>query len=166
MTSESGSAEERGVIFNMDGVLVDSYSAHFSAWQRMLSNHGMTMSRELFAKTFGQTNTEIFSTRYPSLDRAAYQRLSDEKETAYRRWSRGKPHRRWIQRSRHIEQTPPVAKLELHSRRLNPDVSRLQQHLVEKHYLRKHGPGTYYGQGKNNLSYFQPFKDADEEKGK
>ena len=40
-----------------------------------------------------------------------------------------------------------LAKLEVHSRRLNPDVSRPQQHLVEKHYLRKHGPDAYYGQG-------------------
>lgn len=40
-----------------------------------------------------------------------------------------------------------LAKMEVHTRRLNPDVSRPQQHLVEKHYLRKHGPDAYYGQG-------------------
>ena len=78
------SVEELGVIFDMDGVLIDSYEAHFSAWQRMLLNHGMTMSRELFSNTFGQTNTEIFSTRYPNIDPAVYRRLSDEKEAAYR----------------------------------------------------------------------------------
>jgi L-ribulose-5-phosphate 4-epimerase len=29
---------------------------------------------------------------------------------------------------------------------LNPDAAPLPQHLLEKHYLRKHGPGAYYGQ--------------------
>ncbi len=28
-----------------------------------------------------------------------------------------------------------------------PDLSPLPQHLLDKHFLRKHGPGAYYGQG-------------------
>jgi L-ribulose-5-phosphate 4-epimerase len=39
-----------------------------------------------------------------------------------------------------------LAKLELHVRRLNPDAPRPPRHLIEKHYLRKHGAGAYYGQ--------------------
>ncbi len=39
-----------------------------------------------------------------------------------------------------------LAKLELHVRQLNPDAPRPAQHLIEKHYLRKHGSGAYYGQ--------------------
>jgi hypothetical protein len=27
----------------------------------------------------------------------------------------------------------------------------VQPAILEKHYLRKHGPDTYYGQGKTNL---------------
>ena len=30
---------------------------------------------------------------------------------------------------------------------LEPGLSPMQQELLDKHYLRKHGPGTYYGQG-------------------
>ena len=41
-----------------------------------------------------------------------------------------------------------LAKMEVHTRLLNPDVSRPQPHLVEKHYRRKHGPDAYYGQEK------------------
>ena len=85
MTSDNNGIEKLGVIFDMDGVLVDSYDAHFSAWQQMLSNHHLTMSRELFARTFGQTNREIFATCYPDLDATRYGRLADEKEAAYRR---------------------------------------------------------------------------------
>ena len=29
---------------------------------------------------------------------------------------------------------------------LNPEVAPLPQHILDKHYLRKHGPGAYYGQ--------------------
>jgi L-ribulose-5-phosphate 4-epimerase len=31
---------------------------------------------------------------------------------------------------------------------LNPAVQPVPQHLLDKHFLRKHGPGAYYGQPK------------------
>lgn len=40
------------------------------------------------------------------------------------------------------------AQMALDTLRLNPDAAPLPQHLLDKHYLRKHGPGAYYGQGK------------------
>ena len=30
----------------------------------------------------------------------------------------------------------------------NPDLAPIPQHILDKHFLRKHGPGAYYGQGK------------------
>jgi L-ribulose-5-phosphate 4-epimerase len=39
------------------------------------------------------------------------------------------------------------AQMALDTVRLNPDAAPLPAHLLEKHYLRKHGPGAYYGQG-------------------
>ena len=39
-----------------------------------------------------------------------------------------------------------LAKMELHTRKLNPDAPRPPRHLIEKHYLRKHGADAYYGQ--------------------
>jgi L-ribulose-5-phosphate 4-epimerase len=41
------------------------------------------------------------------------------------------------------------AQMALDTLRLHPDAAPLPQHLLEKHYLRKHGPGAYYGQGKH-----------------
>ena len=35
----------------------------------------------------------------------------------------------------------------LHALMLNPGLAPMQQELLDKHYLRKHGPGAYYGQG-------------------
>lgn len=41
-----------------------------------------------------------------------------------------------------------LAKLEVHARQLNPQAPRPARHLIEKHYLRKHGQNAYYGQQK------------------
>ena len=39
-----------------------------------------------------------------------------------------------------------VAKMAARCERLNPDVKEAPKCLQDKHYLRKHGPGAYYGQ--------------------
>ena len=39
-----------------------------------------------------------------------------------------------------------VAFMALHAIQLNPSVGRMQQELLDKHYLRKHGKNAYYGQ--------------------
>ena len=41
-----------------------------------------------------------------------------------------------------------VAFMNFHSLQLNPNQTRMQQELLDKHYLRKHGPNAYYGQKK------------------
>lgn len=50
---------QRGVIFDMDGVLVDSYRAHFVSWRRLGEMHGLEMTEDQFAATFGKTSREI-----------------------------------------------------------------------------------------------------------
>ncbi len=39
-----------------------------------------------------------------------------------------------------------VAFMNLHTLMLNPDIQPMQQELLDKHYLRKHGANAYYGQ--------------------
>ncbi|QBO36712.1 L-ribulose-5-phosphate 4-epimerase [Periweissella cryptocerci] len=39
-----------------------------------------------------------------------------------------------------------VAKMTYHTLQLNPHNIRVPQHLLDKHFLRKHGAGAYYGQ--------------------
>lgn len=40
-----------------------------------------------------------------------------------------------------------VAFMDLQAMTLNPQIGRMQQELLDKHYLRKHGKNAYYGQG-------------------
>lgn len=39
-----------------------------------------------------------------------------------------------------------IAKMAIFTRLLNSDVKRIDQHILDKHYLRKHGKNAYYGQ--------------------
>jgi len=74
------------VIFDMDGVLVDSYQAHFQSWRRMAQTHGQDMTEQQFAATFGRTTREIITAiwgDHVSGDEVAV--WDDQKELAYRR---------------------------------------------------------------------------------
>ncbi|MBO5825545.1 MAG: L-ribulose-5-phosphate 4-epimerase AraD [Treponema sp.] len=41
-----------------------------------------------------------------------------------------------------------ICKMALNTLALNPNANELPSYIVDKHYLRKHGPNAYYGQGK------------------
>jgi beta-phosphoglucomutase len=74
------------VIFDMDGVLVDSYQAHFESWRRLADQHGYEMAPDQFAATFGRTSREIIRLLWGggdlSTERVA--ELDDDKEALYR----------------------------------------------------------------------------------
>jgi beta-phosphoglucomutase len=49
----------RGVIFDMDGVLVLTAPAHYRAWQEAAARDGIDLGYELFTHTFGRTNPDV-----------------------------------------------------------------------------------------------------------
>ena len=75
-----------GVIFDVDGVLVDSYEAHFESWQRLGREAGFEMSPEQFVRTFGRTSREIIAEFWPerAVDPANVEALDGRKELLYR----------------------------------------------------------------------------------
>ena len=50
-----------GVIFDVDGVLVDSYAAHFQSWRQVAAEQGYQLSEQDFRRTFGRTSREIIA---------------------------------------------------------------------------------------------------------
>lgn len=47
------------VVFDMDGVLVDSADPHLRSWQRLAEENGSSVTSEQVARTFGQQNRDI-----------------------------------------------------------------------------------------------------------
>jgi len=75
----------QAVIFDMDGVLLDSYQAHLASWQETAARRGVEMTEDQFARTFGQTNATIIPALYGDrFHAAAVQAFGEEKEEAYR----------------------------------------------------------------------------------
>ena len=78
--------EQFGVIFDMDGVLIDTYHAHFKSWQLMTADFGVTMTESQFAQTFGRTSREVIASlwgdRHFNADEIAA--LDREKEAVFR----------------------------------------------------------------------------------
>jgi beta-phosphoglucomutase len=77
-------SQTAGVIFDMDGVLVDSYAAHLQSWQQAAGKYGLTMSEADFARTFGRTSREIIRQIWPDFPENQVGELDEAKEEAYR----------------------------------------------------------------------------------
>ena len=75
----------KAIIFDVDGVLVDSYRAHLESWQMLAREAGVTFTEEDFARTFGRTSRDILLECFDAnLDDAALRALDDRKEALYR----------------------------------------------------------------------------------
>ncbi len=73
------------VIFDVDGVLVDSYRPHFESWRRMLAELGEEFTEETFRGTFGRTNRDIFADLFgDKYSDAEVVAAADRKEALYR----------------------------------------------------------------------------------
>jgi|YNPNPStandDraft_1061719.scaffolds.fasta_scaffold01388_10 beta-phosphoglucomutase len=81
-----GSQPQLAVIFDMDGVLIDSYRAHFESWRIVAAEEGLHITEEQFSHTFGRTSREIIAAlwgdRTPGDERI--RELDDRKEAAFR----------------------------------------------------------------------------------
>lgn len=75
----------QAVIFDVDGVLVDSYRAHFESWRRMFAEQGAGFTEDQFRATFGRTSRDIIAELYRGkLTDDEIRRWDDRKEALYR----------------------------------------------------------------------------------
>jgi beta-phosphoglucomutase len=88
MSSSNG---QFGVIFDMDGVLVDSGWAHRQAWYDLAAKEGLDMSDEFFNRTFGMQNDTIIPMLRPGVGKQELDLLSDWKEQRYRELVTSRP---------------------------------------------------------------------------
>ncbi len=77
--------EQLGILWDMDGTLIDSGNLHYEAWREALLNEGVSLTYETFVTGFGQNNRlclPIYLGYQP--DENQYQRVTDVKEQLYR----------------------------------------------------------------------------------
>ncbi|MEG2240591.1 MAG: HAD family phosphatase [Alistipes sp.] len=76
----------QGVIFDMDGVLVDNSPMHIKAFEIFCARYGVTDWRPKLSSAFGRGNDDIMSLIMPeaAIRAKGFQALADEKEAIYR----------------------------------------------------------------------------------
>ncbi|MHB9023628.1 MAG: HAD family hydrolase [Armatimonadota bacterium] len=80
-----------GIIFDLDGVIVDTTTYHFESFRVLGEEEGYEITPEIFRSIFGRHNFDIFPILYGhSLPAEEVQRLADRKESLFRDMLRGK----------------------------------------------------------------------------
>lgn len=72
------------VIWDLDGVIIDSAEEHRQAWLRMAREEGLPMSDADFWATFGKRNDDIMTMLWGSLPPQRIKNMADKKEMYFR----------------------------------------------------------------------------------
>src|SRR5436853_5324142 len=80
----------QAVIWDLDGVILDSAEEHRLAWHRMAQEEGLPFTDEQFWASFGMRNDEIFSFLWKEVATERIPELADLKEAYFREFIREK----------------------------------------------------------------------------
>jgi beta-phosphoglucomutase len=76
----------KGVLWDMDGTLVDSQELHWIAWRDTIANEGIVITHDQFLATFGQRNDSIIPAWLGSAATAErIEQIGQAKEELYRK---------------------------------------------------------------------------------
>ena len=78
----------QAVIWDLDGVIIDSADEHRRAWHRLAQSVGLPLTDEQFYATFGMRNDVIIPKLWGSMPPERIQELADRKEEYYREFVR------------------------------------------------------------------------------
>jgi len=74
----------QAVIWDLDGVIIDSAEEHRLAWQRLAREEGIPFTDTDFWATFGKRNDDIFAIQWGSLSPDQVKILAERKENYFR----------------------------------------------------------------------------------
>jgi HAD superfamily hydrolase (TIGR01509 family) len=78
------------VLWDLDGVIVNSGSYHFQAYRWLLERHGVELTEDyFFSRLFGRRNWDILHDVLPGASEEEVHRLAEEKERKFRELVRG-----------------------------------------------------------------------------
>lgn len=78
----------QAVIWDLDGVVLDSADEHRRAWHRLADDEGIVFTDENFWATFGQRNNDIIPHYWPVNSAERLQELANRKEAYFREFVR------------------------------------------------------------------------------
>ncbi len=79
------------MIWDMDGVLVDTRELHYLAWSQVLAELGISLTWETFREVFGMSNAGILKRLLASdTDPATLLQIAERKEALFRESARGR----------------------------------------------------------------------------
>lgn len=85
MPDDMKNSRTRAVIWDMDGVIVDTAEHHFNSWRYAFRLQGVTFTREDFQQVFGQRNDTIISKIMAgNVTREKMDRIALDKEENFR----------------------------------------------------------------------------------
>jgi HAD superfamily hydrolase (TIGR01509 family) len=79
----------RAVIWDLDGVIIDSADEHRRAWQRLAREEGIIFTDADFWATFGKRNDDIIPLFWGDIPAQRLADLADRKEVYFREYIRG-----------------------------------------------------------------------------
>lgn len=84
------SSRDFAVIWDLDGVIVDTAPLHFRAWKKAVEERGIPFTKEDFKRTFGMRNREIiFAIFGNNTPESQVAEISERKEAYYRQFVAG-----------------------------------------------------------------------------
>jgi beta-phosphoglucomutase len=92
-TNLQSQASLRAIIWDLDGVIIDSSEQHRLSWQRLAAETGVSFTDDDFWKTFGRNNSAIIPLFWGAqLSREQIDALADRKEVYFRELVRANLH--------------------------------------------------------------------------
>ena len=81
----------QAVLWDMDGVIVDTYAGHYLSWKQALEEVGQPYEEDVFRRIFGMNNRLILATIYGHEPEEEFiQKVSERKEVLFREDIKGK----------------------------------------------------------------------------
>jgi beta-phosphoglucomutase-like phosphatase (HAD superfamily) len=80
----------KAVLWDMDGVLVDTAPFHYQAWRELFAGQGKDLTDEEFRRTFGLRNDAILSVNLGEMPAERLRELGRRKEELFRAAIRGR----------------------------------------------------------------------------
>jgi beta-phosphoglucomutase len=79
-------SQPKAAIFDMDGVLIDSYRAHLESWRQVAAEHNRVYTETQFAAGFGRTSREVIAEQWQgeSLPSEKIAEIDRRKESLFR----------------------------------------------------------------------------------